>query len=344
MPSELGTIYNNLADLINAGVPIVRSIKIAAAGFKGKYRSVMEQMIFDINNGESIAESMSKRPNIFSRLDIMTTRAGETAGIIDKTFKQLACWHEFQYRMKIKLISGMLLPTLLIHLAAIFGPFPAYILGSRNLSGYLTSMLTVLALFYVPIGVVVFIYKFTPKNGLVRKLLDAIALRIPVSGPAVKALNIARFTRAFSLLSSAAVPPAQAAEQAVSATENYFVASWFAPMADSARRGNPLSEGLSSAKLDDYYIHSWLIGEESGDIDEVTDRLARIYLEKAEELFEHFYTWLPRLLYFYVSLIVIIQILKAYAGIHSTVGIGLQPWHLLSKEDITLCFVNFRRS
>ncbi|MFA6186167.1 MAG: type II secretion system F family protein [Phycisphaerae bacterium] len=322
MPSQLGTIYGNLACLIEAGVPIVRVFKTVAAGLKGKYRSIIEQMTLDVSSGQSIADSMANCHNVFSKLDITTIRASETAGMVDQAFKKLARWHEFQYRMKRSLINGMLMPVMLIHLAAILGPFPAYILGARNFGEYLLSAMLTLTTFYIPLAIIVFICKFTPEKGSARIVLDWITLRIPVLGAAVKALNIARFTRAFSMLSSAAVPPAQAAEQAVLATENYFVASWFAPMANSARNGNPLSEGLSPKNLDDYYFHSWLIGEETGSIDNVTNRLAEVYLEKAEELFSHFYTWLPRLIYFYAAIITIIGIFKGYGKILESTGAG----------------------
>ena len=327
MPSKLCTIYNNLADLLDAGVPIIRSVKTVVGGFKGKYRAVLDQMLFDISHGQSIAESMAKHTNIFSQMDIMTIQAGETAGTIEKTFKQLAHWQEFQYRMKRKLISGMLLPILLVHFAAVLGPFPVYILGRISGGQYIVSALSILASFYVPICVIIFIYKFTPQRGPLRKLLDGIILKIPVLGLAVKTLNIARFTRAFSMLCEAAVPPVRAAEQAVLATKNCFVASWFAPMAESARQGNPLSEGLlpAKAKLGDYYYHSWLIGEETGDLDRVTDRLAKVYTDNAEELFLHFYAWLPRFVYVYVAINIIIQILRGYAAIYSNIGVGLQP-------------------
>lgn len=318
MPSEIGTLYYNLAHLIEAGVPVVRSVKTVSAGLKGKYRRAIEQMAVDISAGKTIAESMAKYPRLFSQLDIMTIHACDTAGRIEDAFKKLAQWHEFQYRMDKKLLNGMVLPIILIHLAALFGPFPAYILGSRSIKEYLTSAISILLLLYIPVLIVILIRNLMPERGLIKKLFDVIILRIPLLGSAIEALNIARFTRAFSLLASAAVPPAQAVEKAVSTTKNAVVASLFAPMAASARNGNPLSEGLLPGKPDNYYYNCWLIGEETGDLDKVTNRLSTTYIEKAEELFTYFCTWLPRLVYVYVSIIIIIQIFKGLAQIYGS--------------------------
>ena len=85
--------------------------------------------------------------------------------------------------------------------------------------------------------------------------------------------------------------------------------------AESALSGRPISEGFS-AKLPKEFLEAWRIAEETGALDDVSQRLAENYAERAEHSITEFCRWLPRLVYFAVSLYIIYLILIAYGAIY----------------------------
>jgi type II secretory pathway component PulF len=116
------------------------------------------------------------------------------------------------------------------------------------------------------------------------------------------------------MLYKAGVPITQCAETSPSLTGNIVIAELFQGGADSAQTGEPVSNGFSD-RLPIELLDLWHIGEESGELDSVTKRLADMYADKAELLLTEFSKWLPKLAYFIVCIIMVIQIFKGYGMI-----------------------------
>jgi type IV pilus assembly protein PilC len=305
-------IYDNLSVLLAAGLPILRSIPTSVSGMKGRVPAAFSALAKRISIDGGLAETMAQYPKAFSQMDVLVVEAGEISGNLSECLKLLSHWYAFCDRLRQLVISGMMLPCLLIHLAAIFAHAPALILGRISLNRYLFQMLQTLAYFYVPLVVIYAVVRLTPKTGFFRRLLDSLTLRIPVVGQAVKYLALSRYCRVFHMLFKGGVPVIQCAQKASEHTGNILITDMLAGGARSAIAGNPMSEGYSK-QLPENFIRSWQIGEDTGELDNVVERLVENTTEISERLFAELAQWIPKLVYFLVSLYIIASIFRNIA-------------------------------
>jgi len=304
--------YNNLSTMLDAGVPLLRSLNTVGSGLNPHMRRAFLGLAESVSKGNTLAETMTKSPNIFEPLDVMLIQAAETSGNLPESFKLLAEWHEFSHRIRKKILSGMILPFLLIHAIAFIAPFPGLALGGWQIKPYLISVVKILLLFYIPATIIFVILRMTPKTGLLRRLLDHLTLRIPALGRAVYKLALSRYCWVFHMLCTAGMPITDCAERAASATTNAVVTDLVKPAAASAKAGQPVSDGFPS-KLPMDFLEIWRVGEETGNLDDVTRRLADDNAEAAEFWFTEFARWLPRLVYFLICLLMIYYIFVKFS-------------------------------
>jgi type II secretory pathway component PulF len=244
----------------------------------------------------------------------MIVEVGEKSGNLPELIALLSRWHEMSGRMLKRMISGLLLPILVLTVAAFVFPLPSFVLGDLSLSAYLFKVVGILMLFWLPAGIIVLIIRTTPKMGRTRRMLDNIALRIPILGSAIHKLAIGRFCWAFHMLCKAGVPYSESVDMALSVTGNLVVADLFAPAAESVKAGELMSEGFSK-KLPFELVEMWKVGEETGQLDEVTKRLANNYSEQADFWFAQFTCWFPRFIYLLICLVLIYMIFQLAGSI-----------------------------
>jgi type II secretory pathway component PulF len=303
--------YYNLATMLDAGVPMERSLNVVASGLEDRLRRAFMELAEAVVKGNTLAETMTGSPAVFGPLDVMIVRAAEKSGSLPASLSLLAKWYEFSARIRKRILSGLLLPIFLIHLTAIFAPLPGFLLGGWNIWDYLTEVAIILSLFYVPTTAVV-IVRMMPRASALRRLLDQLMLKIPVLSPAVFKLALSRYCWVFHMLTKAGLPITDCAEMAAASTGNVVVAELFRPGTASAKAGNPVSAGFS-AQLPVELISIWRIGEETGELDNVTKRLADSNGQAAEFLFGEVAQWFPRLIYLLVSILIIAYIFRNLA-------------------------------
>jgi type IV pilus assembly protein PilC len=302
MPKSLAMAYDNLSTMLDAGVPLLRSLNTIASGLEPRMKKAFLAVADGVSKGNPLAETMSQNRRVFSPLDIMLIDAGETSGNLAELVSLLAGWHEMSRRMLRKMLAGLLLPVLILTIAAFVIPLPNYILGNQTMGDFLLNVVGILLLFWIPAVIVVLVVRMTPKTGLLRRVLDHIVLRIPVLGTAMYKLALCRFLWVFHAMCKAGVPVADCIGMAVPAAGNAVVGDMFRPAAERVRAGEPLGGGLSS-KLPIELVEMWKVGEETGTLDEVTKRLAQQNTEAAEFWLAEFARWFPRFVYFLFGLL-----------------------------------------
>ncbi len=304
------TVYNNLSTMLDAGVQVRQCLQTVISPTKGKLRIAWEDVTEAVWQGEGLAQAMGKHPKEFAQVDVLLIEAGEVSGTLPEMLKRLSQWHNCRQRMKKRVISGMVQPILVLTAAALVIPFPRWFLGKISDWGYLVAASIPLAVLFVPIGAIMAIVLYTPKTGELRRLVDGAALRIPLVGRAVKQLGLSRYLWAFHTLFRAGIPVVRCAEASAEVTGNAVVREWVEPGAQSAREGHPVSAGFGREFGSDF-LNIWLVGEESGKLEEATERLAKIAAEKAEWMIGQISKWLPRLIY---AIICIWMIKNIFAG------------------------------
>lgn len=273
-------------------------------------------MADSVSRGDSLVEAMSKHPKVFMPLDVILVEAGQESGNLTDVLEFLSRWYGFRNRLRRSIVAGMVLPIFLIHFAAVVGPAPGFVLKQYSLTQYYLQAVVILGLLYVPTIIILAILHLTPKTGLPRLFLDALALRIPLLGQAIKNLALGRFCRAFAMLYRAGVPVIHSVEIASGVTGNAVITRMVKGGADSGRAGNQIWAGFSS-KLPPDLLSIWQVGEDTGKLDEAVERLADEFSEVAELLFTELAKWMPRLVYFAICIVMAVQIIKGWRAIYS---------------------------
>jgi type II secretory pathway component PulF len=309
--------YHNLSTMLGAGVPLLRSLKTVGQGLSGRLRPAFQELTEAVSKGNRLAETMALHPKVFPPLDVMIVEAAEESGSLAELLGLLSNWHEYCQRIRRKILAGLTLPVVLIHLTAIFAPLPAFFLRGGHIVPLVGEMLAILSLAYIPAAIIIAILRTAPKAGLPRRILDRCALRVPVLGPAVYKLALSRYCWVFHMLLKAGLPITACAAKAADAAGNAVVAEQVRGGAASATQGHPVSEGFGT-KLPMDFLDLWRVAEETGELDDAAGRLAASKGEDAEFLLAEFGRWLPRVIYFLVCLLIIYYIRRNLAVIYGT--------------------------
>jgi type IV pilus assembly protein PilC len=309
--------YQNLSTLLNAGLPILRAVRTTQQQSLKRYRHILQQIEEDIHAGVEMSESIKAFPKLFDPLDSLMIHVGEQTGQMVEILKNLGDWYQLRQRQQQIIRSGLAYPAFIIHFAAFVLPLLPAMFGG-GVKAYVHGALTILTIFYIPVVLFLISRKLLPQKGLLRRLLDYIILWIPLLGSAMKFLAIGRYCSIFSVMYKAGIPILQCAALAPQTCGNRAIAHLFEGGYYAAKAGKPMSEGFGRS-LPAGFLEMWSIGEESGDLDKASEKLAEIYMDKAQFRLELIAVWMPRLIYFAVMIIMAILIIKAFVQIYSTI-------------------------
>ena len=316
MAKGLATVYDDLSTLLAAGVPLIRSLRTVSAGLRGRLQQVFLQVTGSVEKGIPLSDAMSSHPKVFARLDVMIIHAAEESGNLAEALGLLGKWYEFSRRIRNLTLSGLALPILMIHLAAVLFPVPALALGGWDFEAYFRSVLLTLAIPYMLGAAIIGVMHLTPQTGIARRTFDSVLLHIPFFlGRALYKLAISRYCWIFHITSKAGMPITECSEMAANGAGNMAAADLFRACTASVKAGNPFSDGLSP-RLPPEFVEPWRVGEETGRLDEISKRLAEKNGEAAEFWFNQFAFWFPRVVYAVIAAVMIVKVFKGYAGLY----------------------------
>jgi len=313
MSKKRAQCYAALATALKAGLGIDRSLRVAADDGSGPFSRAAERIIINVKDGQTLAQAMAAHPKLFPPVDIILIEIGEETGALEAAFEHLADWYEFKRRIWRTLISGMVYPTLVIHVAALIIPGLQLFLQEISFAGFIATVLLILACFYVPIIGGLLAYRwFSAKPGG-RRPMDELMLKIPVLGKALRDLALSRYCRNFLAMYMAGAQADKCNAAAVKMCGNAAVAAWFKPGTQLARDGHEISSGFSRNVPNDF-TSLWMTAEEAGRLDDTLKRLADKYAEDAESSFQQLASWLPRIIYACIAVFIIFTIFRLAMG------------------------------
>jgi type IV pilus assembly protein PilC len=299
---DLVIFTRQLATMINAGVPLVRSLATMQGQTENPvFKKQLISISKDVESGIAFADALEKFPNTFSPTYINMIRAGEAGGILDEILKKLAVQQEKDAAIRAKFKSAMTYPTVLIGITVIVfiglmtmvvpkigtiiaelsdGKLPPMTQAMLAISDFLINF------WYIHVAVVVFggaflvRYVKTPKG---RANKDKLLLKLPGIKLLVIKLSVARFSRIFASLMSAGVSVIDSIEITGRAIGNAVFEKELMEAAKVVANGQQLSEALSKSKVFPPIVSQMLaIGEETGQIDSVLIKVAEFYEEEVD--------------------------------------------------------------
>ena len=286
------------ATMINAGLPIVRSLNILGEqAANKKFEDVIVAVREDVEAGLSLSDALDKHPKVFNRLYVEMVRAGEAGGILDGVLLRIADQLEGDQDLRRKVKSAMTYPmvvlimailasaVMLIFIVPIFAqmfedlggklPLPTRI--AMGLSDLLTGIGGLFVGALLIGGTYLFLKWRITEQG--RKVWDRIVLKIPAKiGEVVQKVALARFARTLGTLSSAGVPILQALEITASSSGNYVIERALLKSRDSIRQGIPIYTPLEDEPVFPPMVTRMIaVGEETGDLDGMLSKIGDFY-------------------------------------------------------------------
>lgn len=304
---DLVIFTRQLSTMVSAGVPLARALSTLQTQSDSKYfREVIESITKDVEGGRPLADAFGRYPNVFSEVYVNMVRAGEAAGILDKILKRLAEQNEKQASIHKKIVSAMMYPTVImcIMIVAFFFimiylmPKISSIIQSLTPGAQLPIQTRILlgvshvmqhyAAIFVPaiIVLVIFILRYikTPKG---KYQFHLFLLKFPILSTVIRKIAIARFARTFASLMSAGVSVLESLDVTGAAIGNKVIEAELKAAAVEVKNGKQLSETLAKSKNFPPIISQMLaVGEETGQIDTILEKVADFYDEEVDATIE----------------------------------------------------------
>ncbi len=290
-----------LSTLVSAGVPIVQGLGILVEQIENKvFKQVIGDVKTDIEGGLSIADSMAKYPTVFDELYVGMVRSGETGGVLDIILERLSAYLESTSKLIGKVKSAMVYPTL-VSLVAIgitvfmlvaviptfktvftaFGgelPLPTQIL--IGISEFLRKFILI---FVIGTVVVLFALRQYIKTEKGSRVWDSFLLKLPVFGPLIRKVAIAKFSRTLGTLIKSGVPILDAISTTGKTAGNKIVEDAVMSARENIREGERIAAPLKESGVFPPMVTQMIsVGEETGALDNMLHKVADFYDQEVE--------------------------------------------------------------
>jgi type IV pilus assembly protein PilC len=305
---DLMIFTRQLSTMINAGVPLVRSLATLQAQTENKgFQRHIAGVTKDVESGMAFADALEKHPQVFTPIYVNMVRAGEAGGILDEILRKLAIQQEKDAHIRAKFKSAMTYPIILLSITTLVfiglmvvvmpklgkiikdlgGPdatLPPLTTAMLSISHFMTSQ------WYVLVGgtvITVFVLKKYTSTPLGRRRKDQFLMKIPVLKEIIKKVAIARFARIFASLMSAGVNVVEAINVTSKALGNAVIEDELVAAGKAVVNGQQLSVPLANSKILPPIVSQMMaIGEETGQTDEILVKVADFYEEEVDAVVE----------------------------------------------------------
>ncbi|MCX5947064.1 MAG: type II secretion system F family protein [Cyanobacteria bacterium] len=294
---EKALFASKLSALVDAGVPILRSLDLMRSQQRSTlFRKALTGMTREVNQGESLGNSMRRWPQVFDNLTIALVEAGEAGGVLDETLKRLAILLEDNAKLQnqikgalsypitvlviaIALFLGMtifLIPTFSTIFDQLGAKLPLFTQMMLDLSKLLRSSFSFFLVGGIGVGMFMFSRYYATPNG--RRSMDALSLKVPLFGDLIQKTATAQFCRTLSCLSRAGVPILMSLEIVRDITSNTIIGDAISSSRNEVSEGIPLSTALDMKRVfPTMAISMMAIGEETGEMDAMLSKIADFY-------------------------------------------------------------------
>ncbi|MBU2541031.1 MAG: type II secretion system F family protein [Candidatus Omnitrophica bacterium] len=298
---DLVIFSRQLATMVDSGIPLVQALSILGEQVqKENFRQVILRIRQDIEEGAGFCDALAKHTAVFSPLYINMVKAGEASGLLNEILDRLANYLEKASALQRKVKSSLTYPIVVIAMALIITIFllvkvvPTFrgifdMLGgtlplpTRILIGF-SDMLRHSFLYIVIFLVgVVFLLKKWSKTPRGRRTIDYYLLKLPVFGPLLKKVAIAKFSRTLSTLVRSGVPILGSLEIVGKTAGNKIVEEALDNARKSIKEGEPISGPLSeSDAFPPMVVRMIAVGEQTGELEKMLSKIADFYDEQVD--------------------------------------------------------------
>ena len=291
--TDVAAFTRQLATLLKAGITLAESLgALFEQSDKVKLKRVLGEVRGAVNEGSSLGDAMAKHPSVFDDLFVSMVRAGETAGNLDEVLLRLADFMESSHKLRSKVRSAMIYPAIMVGVGTIIMAILMIVVvpkitdmfaqQGRTLPAKTRALVWISHMFgawwFVWLGLIVaggFGFRAWVKTENGRTAFHKLVLRLPLVGPLVRQVAVARFSRTLGTMLEAGVPMLRSLEVAREVLGNVILAK----VIDEAKRGVTEGESLAvmlrkSGHFPATVTHMIAVGERSGSLESMLLRIA----------------------------------------------------------------------
>ncbi|WP_456433994.1 type II secretion system F family protein [Thermosulfuriphilus sp.] len=301
---ELVVFTRQLATMINAGLPLVQALEALAQQQENKtFKEIIQTIKADVEGGQSLTEALKKH-KCFDNLYTNMVQAGEMGGNLDEVLMRLATYMEKALRLKKKIKGALTYPAIVVSISVIvvtiillfvipvfekmfsdFGkalPLPTQIViaMSNFVKNYILAIIGGIIL-----GVIIFKRYYATERG--RRQIDALILRLPVFGPLIRKVAVAKFARTLGTLINSGVSIIEALKVAAATAGNKVVEEAILKVRANITEGRSIAEPLEESGIFPHMVVQMVsVGESTGALDTMLNKVAEFFEEEVDATVE----------------------------------------------------------
>ncbi|MFI3246924.1 MAG: type II secretion system F family protein [Ferrimonas sp.] len=294
---DIAVITRQIATMLMAGVPLVTGLEMVAKGHENAaMRKLLGQVLEEIQTGVPIAQALRPHKDYFDDLYCDLVAAGEQSGTLDSVFDRIATYREKAEALKSKIKKAMFYPIAVVVVAflvtlvllifvvpqfeAIFNDFGAELPAFTQMILALSDFVQTSWYYFLGVALIgIWLYKRIYANSShFRDQIDALLLRLPIFGPILHKGAMAKFSRTLATTFAAGVPLVEGLTASAGATGNAVYRKAVLQMREEVMSGLQMNVAMSTVNLfPDMVIQMVMIGEESGALDDMLNKVANIF-------------------------------------------------------------------
>jgi len=300
---ELVLMCHQLATMIQVGIPLLQCLNILIQQSDDVVlKNTLKRVTESLEEGMSLADSLSSHPKVFSPFFISMVKSGEVSGTLDQVLNRLAVNAQKEYELLAKIKSAMMYPAVVAAVAVLsvvimltyvipkfvfllnsmMAPIPFATRLIVRLGSFFHDYWYLTALLFA-VAAVSCKWAITTERGKI--VQDKIIISIPVIGPLIRKVIVSRFCRSFSALLKSGVPVLQSLDVVKNITGNYVFIKSIKEAESSIKKGDGISLPLHKSGIFPPMVTRMIaIGEETGAIDTLLEKAADFYEREVEEL------------------------------------------------------------
>jgi len=327
------------ATMINAGLPLVQCLDILASQQPNPtLKKILTQVKQDVEGGNTFADSLGKHPKVFDNLYVNLVAAGEIGGVLDTVLNRLAVYMEKNEALKNKVKSAMTYPIIVLCVAFgvvavlmlfviptfqdMFKQFGASLPGPTQLVVDLSHFFR--NFWHIMFGVIILLiigFKWVGKQEKGRFYLDTIALKLPIFGPLIRKVAVAKFSRTLGTMISSGVPIMDGLEITSKTAGNVIVENAIRAVRSAISEGRSMSEPLEQTGIFPGMVVQMIsVGEATGAMDQMLSKIADFYDEEVDAAVDALTSALEPMLMVFLGGIIGFVVVAMYLPIFQMAG------------------------
>jgi type IV pilus assembly protein PilC len=336
---DLGLFTKQFSVMIDAGLPLIQCLEILAsqqerAAFKNTIESVQE----DVEAGATLADALRRHPKVFDNLFCNMVAAGEAGGVLDVILRRLNTFIEKAIKLKRSVVSASVYPGIVALVAAVIVSIilifvvPIFASLFEGLGAQLPLLTRIvmkasdyMVMLSIPLVVLTVVavlgirYAYNTEEG--KFFIDKQLLQIPLIGTVLKKIAIARFSLTLSTLLSSGIPLLDGLEITADTAGNSVIKKTLMNIRKDVAEGKTLVEPIKRAAIFPSMVTQLVsVGEQTGELDQMFEKLAAYYDEEADIAIANLMTLIEPVMIVFLGVIVGGIVVSMYLPIFTLIG------------------------